>query len=190
MSEGQVSIEGRTYPLAAPFLVLATQNPFESEGTYPLPENQLDRFMLCTDIGYPDRATELQVLTSHRNGEAVDSLQPVLSGDELRVLHAAVREIRVDDSINEYVLDIITATRKHDELELGVSTRGAITLYRAVQALAFLEQRAYAIPDDVKRLAIPVLAHRVVVRGLIREGQRDRAKTIIRQILQRTRVPD
>lgn len=190
MSEGQVSIDGRTYPLANPFLVVATQNPFESEGTYPLPENQLDRFMICTDIGYPERSIELQVLASHRNGEAVDSLKPVLTGEDLQMLQAAVREIRVDDAINEYLLDIVTATRDHEELELGVSTRGAITLYRAVQALAFVEQRNYAIPDDVKRLAVPVLAHRVVVRGLIREGQRERAKGVIRKILQQTAVPD
>ena len=190
MSEGQVSIEGRTYPLDAPFLVVATQNPFESEGTYPLPENQLDRFMICTEIGYPERAIEMQVLTSHRNGEAVDTLKPVITGEELQMLQAAVREVRVDDAINEFLLDLVTATRNHEELELGVSTRGAITLYRAVQALAFLEQRNYAIPDDVKRLAVPVLAHRVVVRGLIREGQRERAKGLIRSILQQTVVPD
>jgi MoxR-like ATPase len=190
MMERQVSVEGRTYPLESPFLVIATQNPIESEGTYPLPENQLDRFMLCTDIGYPERAIELEVLASRRNGETVDRLKPVLSIDELRRLQAASREVRVDDSLNEYLLDIVTVTRSHPELEVGVSTRGAITLYRAAQSLALVSRRGYVVPDDVKRLAIPVLAHRVVVRGLIREGQRDRAKNIIRQVVQETPVPD
>lgn len=189
MSEGQVSVEGRTYPLSHPFFVIATQNPFEYEGTYALPENQLDRFMLCTEIGYPERDTELQVLASRRNGEPVDRVQPVLSGPQLAELQGAVREVRVEESVSEYLLDIVTATRNHEELELGVSTRGALTLYRAVQSLALIEGRDYVVPDDVKRLAIPVLAHRVVPRGLIREGQRQRAKTLIRQILQQTPVP-
>jgi MoxR-like ATPase len=190
MSEGQVSIEGRTYVLSSPFFVLATQNPYEYAGTYPLPENQLDRFMLCTSIGYPERNVEKLVLASHRDGEEVDRLEPVLTAEELRQMQSSVREIAVDESINEYLLDIIAATRQHDELELGVSTRGALTLYRAAQSMAFVENRKYVIPDDVKRLAIPVLAHRVVCRGLIREGQRERAENIIRRILQQTAVPD
>ena len=190
MDEGQVSIEGRTYPLHSPFFVLATQNPFESEGTYPLPENQLDRFLLCTDIGYPDPEIEKDVLISHRAGQPVDSLEPVLDGEQLRQLQAAVREVTVDDSINDYIIDIVTATRKHEELELGVSTRGAITLFRAAQSLALVEDRAFVVPDDVKRLAVPVLSHRIVCRGLIREGQRERAKDIVRQILRQTTVPE
>lgn len=189
MSEGQVSVEGKTYSVGHPFFVIATQNPFEFEGTYPLPENQLDRFMLCTGIGYPERDSELKVLTSHRKGEAVDTLQPVITGDDLRELQKQVREVAVEDSINEYLLDIVTATRNHDMLELGVSTRGAITLYRAVQSLAFLKGRDYAVPDDVKDLVVPVLAHRVVCGGLVHEGQRTKAQQIIRQILQETPVP-
>jgi MoxR-like ATPase len=189
MNEGQVSIEGRTYPLPSPFFVIATQNPHEYEGTYPLPENQLDRFLLCTEIGYPDRKTELEVLTSHRNGEAVDSLRPALTVNQLRELQAEVREVTVDPSIQEYLLDVVDATRHHEELELGVSTRGALVLYRAVQSLALIEGRNFAIPDDVKRLVEPVLAHRIVCRGLVREGQRERARDIIRRILQRIAVP-
>jgi MoxR-like ATPase len=189
MSEGQVSIEGRTHKLEEPFFVMATQNPYEFEGTYPLPENQLDRFMLRTDIGYPQRSTELEVLASHRNGEAVDQLQPVLDVNTLKQLQATVRRVTVEDSINEYLLDVITATRTHDELELGVSPRGALTLYRAAQSLALIENRDYVIPDDIKRLAVPVLAHRIVCSGLIREGQRDRAEGVIREILSQTRVP-
>jgi MoxR-like ATPase len=189
MSEGQVSIEGKTYPLSSPFFVMATQNPYEFEGTYPLPENQLDRFMLCIDIGYPGRDVEKSVLVNHRDGEPVDKLQPVLSLEQLRRLQQAVREVRVEESINEYLLDIVHATRQHDELQLGVSTRGAITLYKASQSLAYLEGRDFVTPDDVKRLAGPVLAHRVAVKGVLREGQRDRAQQVIRQILAKTAVP-
>lgn len=189
MSEGQVSVEGKTHPLAEPFFVLATQNPYEFEGTYPLPENQLDRFMLCLEIGYPTREVERNVLTNHRDGEPVDKLKPVLSGDQLRQLQRSARMVRVDDAINDYLLDLVHATRSHEQLQLGVSTRGAITLYRAVQGLALVEGRDYVIPDDVKRLAIPVLSHRIVVKGVLHEGRRDRAKMVISQILAKTRVP-
>lgn len=189
MSERQVSIEGRTYPLAEPFFVLATQNPYEHEGTYPLPENQLDRFTLCTEIGYPDRETERVVLTAQRDGEPVAGLQPTLNVEQLRHLQAAVREVTVEESINDYLLDIIEATRRHEELELGVSTRGGMVLYRSVQALALTEGRTYAVPDDVKRLAVPVLAHRIVCRGLIRDAQRDHAKAVIERILDEVAVP-
>ncbi|QDV28710.1 ATPase family associated with various cellular activities (AAA) [Planctopirus ephydatiae] len=189
MSEGQVSIEGTTYALEAPFFVLATQNPFEFEGTYPLPENQLDRFMICIEIGYPAREVEKEVLVNHRSGQPVDRIGPVISGDELRQLQLATREVKVDDSINDYILDLVTATRTHEELQLGVSTRGAITLYRAVQGQAFLSGRDYAIPDDVKALAGPVLAHRTVLKGVMREGQRERSKAVIRQILNKTATP-
>ncbi|HEY4260735.1 MAG TPA: MoxR family ATPase [Schlesneria sp.] len=189
MSEGQVSVEGKTHPLAEPFFVLATQNPYEFEGTYPLPENQLDRFMLCVEIGYPTRDVERNVLTNHRDGEPVDKLKPAITADQLRQLQRAARAIRVDESINDYMLDIIHATRDHEQLQLGVSTRGAITMYRAAQALALVEGRNYVIPDDVKRLAVPVLAHRVVVKGVLHEGRRDRARMVINQILSKTKVP-
>jgi len=189
MNEGQVSVDGQTYRLDPPFFVLATQNPFEYEGTYPLPENQLDRFMLCIEVGYPERDIEKQVLTSHRTGEPVDQLQPVVTLEQLRELQAAVHAVRVDDAINDYLLEVITRTRKHDDLALGVSTRGAITLFRAVQGLAFSEGREYAIPDDVKRLIVPVLAHRVICRGSMRFAQRARARGILEQILQIVHVP-
>lgn len=189
MSEGQVSVEGKTHVLAEPFFVLATQNPYEFEGTYPLPENQLDRFMLCIEIGYPTREVERNVLANHCHGEPVDKLKAVLTADQLRQLQTSARNIRVDDAINDYMLDVIHTTRNHDQLQLGVSTRGAITLYRAVQGLALMEGRNYVIPDDVKRLAVPVLAHRIVVKGVLHEGRRDRAKMIITQILSKTKVP-
>ena len=189
MSEGQVSVEGKTHKLADPFFVLATQNPFEFEGTYPLPENQLDRFMLCIEIGYPTRDVEKNVLVNHRDGEPVDKLGPVLNAEQLDRLQRAARSVRVDDSINDYMLDLVHATRAHEQLQLGVSTRGAITLYRASQSLALVEGRNYVIPDDVKRLAIPALAHRLVVKGVLHEGRRDRAKSVLKQILAKTPVP-
>ncbi|MFN0052775.1 MAG: AAA family ATPase [Planctomycetales bacterium] len=189
MNESQVSVEGHTYPLESPFFVLATQNPFELEGTYPLPENQLDRFMLCIEVGYPERAAERAVLNSHRSGEPIDTLGAVLTTEQLRGLQQQVRAVRVEGSINDYLLDIVDATRRHAELALGVSTRGALTLYRAVQSLALVEGRDYAIPDDVKRLVPPVLAHRLMCRGPVRFGQRVRAKAILDQILQTVPVP-
>ncbi len=189
MSEGQVSIEGRTYELSHPFFLVATQNPFEYEGTYALPENQLDRFMICLEIGYPERDIEKKILANHTFGEPVDNLQSVLAKEQLKEMQQQVRHVRVDDSINDYLLDLVEATRTHEELELGVSTRGAITLYQACQGFACLQQRDYVIPDDVKALAIPVLAHRVFCRGILREGQRQQAKRIIEQILHRVHVP-
>jgi MoxR-like ATPase len=189
MNEGQVSVDGRTYPLQAPFFVLATQNPFEFEGTYPLPENQLDRFMLCIEVGYPERSFERQVLNVHRDGEPVDKLSSVIDVEQLRGLQLGVREVRVEESINDYLLEIVGTTRRHEELALGVSPRGALTLYRAAQSLAFVEGRDYAIPDDVKRLISPVLAHRIICRGPVRFGNRARARAVLEQIVQRTAVP-
>jgi len=189
MMERQVSVEGVTYTLERPFFVLATQNPYEFEGTYPLPENQLDRFTLCLQVGYPDRAHELEALVRHRDGEPVERLEPVLSAAELSQLQLASRKVRIDPAISDYMLNIVDATRRHAELVLGASTRGTITLYHAVQSLALIEGRDYAIPDDVKRLAVPVLAHRVQPAGMIREGQRKRAQLVIRQILSETAPP-
>ena len=189
MSEGQVSIEGKTHPLPAPFFVLATQNPYEFEGTYPLPENQLDRFMVCIEIGYPTREVEKNVLIHHRDGEPGDKLQSVINTEQLLRLQSAVRAVKVDDSLNEYIIEIVETTRKHEQLHLGVSTRGAITLYRAVQGLALIEGRGYAVTDDIKRLVLPVLAHRIVVKGVLHEGRRDRAKAVLKQILNKIPVP-
>jgi MoxR-like ATPase len=189
MNEGQVSVDGQTYPLEPPFFVLATQNPFEYEGTYPLPENQLDRFMLCIEVGYPERSVERQVLATHRNGEPVEKITPVLDVGQLKELQAAVHEVRVDDAINDYLLEIVDRTRHHEDLALGVSTRGAITLFKAVQGLAFTEGRDYVVPDDVKRLIVPVFAHRTICRGPMRFAQRARSQAILEQIVQKVPVP-
>ena len=189
MSEGQISLEGKTHPLGSPFFVLATQNPFEFEGTYPLPENQLDRFMMCIEVGYPARDVEKDILKNHRLGDPLDQLQPVMSAEQLRQAHAAVREVKMDESLYDYLLDIVQATRQHEQLQLGVSPRGAITFFKAVQSIAFLAGRAYVVPDDIKHVAVPVLAHRIVAKGMLQEGQRARAQGIIRQILSKVPVP-
>lgn len=189
MSDQQVSTEGKTYKLEPPFIVLATQNPYEFEGTYVLPESQLDRFMIRIRMGYPLRSEERRVLSSHRAGEPVDSLRPVLQAEDVLTLQRAVRNIRVDDSVADYLLDIVHATRKGDELHVGVSTRGALTLYRAAQSLALVSGREYVVPDDVKSLAIPVLAHRVVGKSFLQAGEFGAAESIIRDLVDRLRVP-
>ena len=189
MSEGQVSVDGQTHKLPEPFFVIATQNPFEFEGTYPLPENQLDRFTLCMEVGYPSREAEKQALVLHRQGEPVDHLKPVVSAQQLQELQRQVREVKVSDAINDYMMDIVEATSQHDQLSLGLSTRGALTLYRAIQSQAFVEGRDYATPDDVKKMVPCVVAHRILCRGSVRLGQRTRARAILDTILQKTRIP-
>jgi MoxR-like ATPase len=189
MSDSQVSADGHTYHLPHPFMVIATQNPFEFEGTYPLPESQLDRFLLRISVGYPDREEELQVLASHREGEPVERLEPVLDAQQVVSLQHAVRHVTVEDSINEYLLDIVSATRNCDQLDVGVSTRGALCLYRASQALALVENRDFVVPDDVKRLAVPVLAHRVIPKGFLRGGQRQAVEATVRRLVDQIPVP-
>jgi MoxR-like ATPase len=189
MSDRQVSIDGVAHPLRPPFLVLATQNPYEFEGTYVLPESQLDRFMLRIRMGYPDRAEERQLLASHRVGEPVDSLGPVITAEEVVQLQQATRRVRVDESIADYMLDIAHATRESDELHVGVSTRGVLTLYRACQGLALVSGRAYVVPDDVKALVVPVLAHRVLGKSFLQAGEFGASEAIIRDLVDRLRVP-
>jgi MoxR-like ATPase len=187
MSDRQVSLDGQTRPLGPPFFVLATQNPYEFEGTYPLPESQLDRFLIRLRLGYPDRDAERQILTGHRDGEPVDHLQPVLSGADVLALQHAVRQVRVEASLEGYVLDLVAATRSHRDINLGASTRAAIGLYRAAQARALIEERSYVVPDDVKCLAGPVLAHRVLPRTAERGDLV--ADQIIDDIVEQTCVP-
>ena len=190
MSEGQVSVDGQTLELPRPFLVIATQNPFEFEGTYALPESQLDRFLLRISMGYPGREDERKVLASHRLGEPVTELEPVVQPDQIVALQEAVRKIPVDEAISDYLLDIVHRTRETDELRVGVSTRGALSLYRAAQAFALIEGRQFVIPDDVKRLAPHVLAHRVLLKGYVRSGQREASEAVIRRLVEQTPVPE
>lgn len=189
MSEGQVSADGQTYTLPRPFLVIATQNPLEFEGTYPLPESQLDRFLLRVSVGYPERACEREILASHRRGEPVDHLRPVLSGEQILSLQEATREVKVDPSVSDYVLDIADATRASEELHVGVSIRGGLSLYRAAQAWALAEGRDYVVPDDVKRLAVSVLAHRVITKGYFHGGQRQAVEALVERLVEEVPVP-
>lgn len=189
MSDRQVSADGHTHPLPRPFMVIATQNPIEFEGTYPLPESQLDRFLLRIPLGYAAREVERRVLTSHREGEPVDSLTPALDCEQVAALQNAVRQVAVEDSINGYVLDLVEATRRCDDLHVGVSTRGALALYRASQASALIAGRQFVVPDDVKQLAIPVLAHRVIPKGYLHGSQREAVESLIERLVDEVPVP-
>ena len=164
MSEGTITVEKRRLPLPDPFLVIATQNPIEHVGTYPLPESQLDRFLMKLTIGYPSAGDEKQLLRTGGGQEALDHLEPVLDGDEVRELQARVSDVHVSEALVEYLMLIVQTTRTHPEVALGVSTRGALTYFKACQALAMVGGRDFVIPEDVKRLAAPVLSHRIVMK--------------------------
>jgi MoxR-like ATPase len=187
MSEHKVSIERRRYSLPVPFVVLATQNPLEYLGTFPLPESQLDRFMMSLSLGYPPRADEKDLLLSGGVENLLDHLEPVLSREGLQTLQEQVAEIRVAEKLTEYILSLAEATRHGGDFLLGVSTRGAQSLFRATQALALCEGRSYAIPDDVQRLAASVLSHRVVLK----RGVADlvSARLAIERVVAATPVP-
>jgi MoxR-like ATPase len=189
MSDAQVTVDGRTYELPRPFMVIATQNPFEYEGTYTLPESQLDRFLVRISMGYPSRAEERRVLSTHRDGEPVQHLESVVGIEQVLRLQEAVREVTVSDAIYDYLLDVIDATRKCDELHVGVSTRGALSLYRASQALALCAGRKFVAPDDIKQLAVPTLAHRVIPKGYMHGSQRQAVEAVIRRLVDGTAVP-
>jgi MoxR-like ATPase len=190
MNERQVTIDGRSYPLPVPFMVIATQNPVEHHGTYPLPESQLDRFLLRLRVGYPDPASERQIL--RRPGQdSLASLKPALTAEEILRFQEAVERVTVEDSLVDYILEIVDRTRRHESLALGVSPRGTQALYRATQALALLEGRDYAVPDDIKRLAVPVFAHRVLINTRVALAQRttELAERILKEILTQVEVP-
>ena len=189
MSDRQVTVDGQTRPLGPPFFVLGTQNPYEFEGTYPLPESQLDRFLLRLHIGYPDREAEKRILNGHRAGEPVDDLQAVLSLPEVLALQKAVRQVRVEESLGNYLLEIVNATRNHRNLYLGASTRAALGLYRAAQARALVDGRDFIVPDDLKQLVVPVLAHRVLPKSAQPGGSAAHAEEIVRGIVEQTAIP-
>jgi MoxR-like ATPase len=190
MNEGQVTIESRSQPLPAPFMVIATQNPVEHHGTYPLPESQLDRFLMRLRIGYPDPASEREILKNFER-PAVEHITPVLTSEEVLELQRLTHKVRVDESLVDYMLAIVERTRAHESLSLGVSPRGSQALYRAVQALALVEGREYAIPDDVKRLAVPIFGHRVVVntRAALAQRRSDLGDRVLEEILTQLEVP-
>jgi len=191
MAERQVTVEGVTHPLPQPFIVIATQNPIEHHGTYPLPESQLDRFMLRLRVGYPSADDEKQILRDREHAEPLDDVQAVMSGQDVLELQAAVSEVSVDDAIVDYLMRIVTATRSSEMLDLGVSPRGTLALFRAAQALALTEDRIYCIPDDIKRLVIPVFAHRLTVSSRYSSAMRrsEEAEAVLREIMKTVSVP-
>ncbi|MEM9137544.1 MAG: MoxR family ATPase [Cyanobacteria bacterium P01_F01_bin.42] len=171
MEEAQVSLDGVSHPVEPPFFVIATQNPVEHHGTFPLPEAQLDRFALALSLGYPDAEQELEMLKRSQGKRDLSPQTPCISLDELRSLQAECQAVRVEEPVQRYMLDIVRATRQSDAIRLGVSPRGLVTLQRATQALAFLSNRTFALPDDVKRLVHPVLSHRLIpTRGQDKNG--------------------
>src|SRR5215471_18551161 len=191
MSEGQVTVDAHSYPLSQPFLVIATQNPVEHHGTYPLPESQLDRFLIRAQMGYPDGDSEREILRSEAGAAQLQNMRPVLSGADVLEMQNAVTRVRVDDSLVNYTLQIVRKTRESEHLSLGVSPRGSQMLYRAAQAMAFLDHRDYCVPEDFKPLVVPVFAHRVVVNALYSSTLKksDQADQVIREIVESVPVP-
>ncbi len=188
MGEMQATIEGMRRPLEAPFMVLATENPVEYHGTYPLPEAQLDRFLIQFDIGYPEPDTEISIFHSQRESHPLDTLEPVVSTETVLNMQREARNVRIDDDVSRYIVDIIGQTRRASDLKLGVSPRGSLMLFRASQAAAYCAGRDYVLPDDVQRLATQVLAHRLVLTPKARYAGVTKNQ-VIEQIVNETRVP-
>lgn len=191
MNEGQVTMDGHSHPLPQPFLVIATQNPIEHHGTYPLPESQLDRFLLRLHMGYPQKSSEREILRSEAGAARLEQITPVATGEEIIAMQEEVKLVKVDDSLVDYALEIVKRTRESESLALGVSPRGSLMLYRAAQAMAYLDGRKFATPTDFKSLATPVFSHRVVVNARYSSTMKkaDQAETIIRDIVQSIPVP-
>jgi MoxR-like ATPase len=188
MEEHQVTVDGVTYPMESPFLVLATQNPIEYEGTFPLPEAQLDRFMMRITLGYPQPGDEMRILDSQRQQHPISALEQVISAAELVAAQRAVTEVYVDDLIKEYIVTLSNATRKHADVYLGVSPRGSLALYKTSRARAAVQSRDYVIPDDIKEMAEPTLAHRLIVSPSARIKNVD-PRAVLSEILDSTPVP-
>jgi MoxR-like ATPase len=188
MAERRVTVDGQTYTLKPPFLVLATQNPVDHEGTFPLPEAQLDRFLVRLSLGYPSPEEESRMLQRLQHGHPIDDLSPVLSAAEVLACQEAVRDIHVDEKVRRYMLEIVQMSREHDDVQLGGSPRASIALFRTGQALAAVAGRDFVLPDDVKRMAMPVLAHRLILRPESRL-RKVTAATVINEILKEVSVP-
>ncbi|MCX8140327.1 MAG: MoxR family ATPase [Gemmataceae bacterium] len=188
MAERRVSVDGQTYLLKPPFLVIATQNPIDQEGTFPLPEAQLDRFLVRLSLGYPTLEEEGQMLQRLQKGHPIDEIKPVATADEVLAAQAAVRDVHVDEKVRRYILDIIHASREHEDVLLGASPRATLALYRTAQALAAIQERDFVVPDDVKRLAIPVLAHRLILKPESRLRKRT-PQLVVQELVADARVP-
>ncbi|GCE11836.1 AAA family ATPase [Tengunoibacter tsumagoiensis] len=189
MEEAQVTVDGITYQLPSPFMVMATQNPIEYEGTFPLPEAQLDRFMMNIRLGYPQPRDEMNILDSHQHHHPLEDLAQIMTAEELITIQQQVRNVHVDPSIREYIVGIANATRSHQNIYLGASPRGSLALFRASQALAAMRGRGYVIPDDIKLLAKPTLAHRIIVTPAARVRSIT-STAILDEILQSVPVPN
>ncbi|MBI3890896.1 MAG: MoxR family ATPase [Candidatus Wallbacteria bacterium] len=191
MNEAQVSVDGRTYPLPKPFLIIATQNPVEYHGTFPLPESQMDRFMVRLRMGYPSTEDERRILTSGNPAQNVSQMDHVLLGSDILQIQTRVEAVRMDGSIVDYMLQVVERTRSSPLIELGISPRGALALYRLCQAFALVEGRDFVVPDDVKRLAVPALAHRLILSAKVNPTGRGTAQTaeILAEILDSVHVP-
>jgi len=191
MNEAQVTVDNRTHTLPQPFMVLATQNPIEHHGTYPLPESQLDRFLMRVRMGYPARDSEKQIIRDHAGAGAMDGIRPVMEASDVAELQKAVLEVRVDESLLDYALEIVERTRQSEQLSLGVSPRGSVMLHRAAQARALVKGRDYCLPDDFKQLILPVFAHRILVntRYVSTAKKSEQAETILGEIIESTAVP-
>lgn len=191
MNENQVTVDGHSYPLPQPFLVIATQNPVEHHGTYPLPESQMDRFLLRARMSYPDAAAEREVLRSQAGAAKLDNVRSVLTGEDVLAMQEEVRAVRVDESLVDYALQIVQRTRESQHLTLGVSPRGSLMLYRSAQAMAYLDGRTYCTPEDFKTLAVPVFAHRVVVNARYSSTLRksEQSDEVLRDIVESVPVP-
>jgi MoxR-like ATPase len=191
MAEGRATVEQQTYQLPRPFIVLATQNPVEHHGTYPLPESQLDRFMMRVRMGYPEAEDEKSILRQQSLNSPLDHIAPVMHSDDVLALQHEARRVAADESLLDYIIQIVRATRQSDMLDLGVSPRGSLALYHAAQSLAYIEGRDFCIPDDIKRLVVPVFAHRIVVNSRYSTGLRrsDEAEAALQEILKTVNVP-
>jgi MoxR-like ATPase len=191
MNENQVTVDNHTSPLPQPFMVMATQNPIEHHGTYPLPESQLDRFLMRLKIGYPNAESEKEILQNFAESDPLANIRPVMTAAEVVEIQNQVRRVRVDEELVNYTLAIVEKTRQHEYLSLGVSPRGSMMLYRAAQALAFLDGRDYCIPDDFKRLILPVFSHRCVVssRYISTLKKSDQSEAVLEAIIDSTPVP-
>ena len=188
MEEHQITVDGTTYPLPKPFIVLATQNPIEYEGTFPLPEAQLDRFLLRIHLGYPEKMDEIMILRRQRQNHPLDAVEQVLTAEQLLDLQEQIKSVYVDELIEEYIVALTTATRHHEDVYLGASARGSLGLYRTAQAAAALNGRDYVIPDDVKLLAEPVLGHRLLLTSQARLRGRSE-HTVLDEIVASTPAP-
>jgi MoxR-like ATPase len=191
MNENQVTVDGRPHPLPQPFLVIATQNPVEHHGTYPLPESQLDRFLLRVRMSYPEAEAEREILRGEAGAVRLEELQPVLTADDVLALQEEVTHIRVDETLLDYTLQIVQKTRDSEQLSLGVSPRGSLMLYRAAQAMAMLDGRTFCTPEDFKQLVVPTFAHRVVVNARYSTTMKksEQAEQIVREIVETVPVP-